>query len=298
MPARDFDGRRVRAVRRAADLTQHDVAAALGVGRVAVAKWETGKTVPDGDKLPAIARVLGKPIDELFPRASEPDLADVRCDAGFTQVQTAEIIGSRSHMPVSKAERGISRLDPAYVPLLAKAYGVSTEELLAAQERSFGVETPAPSAASASRQAVPQTLSEKITYLLEQTYPGQRAPADGEIAQVINTRAGRNLVTDTDVRALRTGSTTSVDPKDPAVLEGLAEAFQVSPLFFQPNEAVARQVTEGIRFLASMQRGTILGLEARGTGDGLPAEMIAKINVLVADIQQGRIPGVGGDEQL
>ena len=286
MPIRQFDGARVRAERRAADLRQDDVAEPMGVGRGAIAKWETGATVPDAHKLPMLAKVLGKPLDELFPRDGAPDLADLRCDAGYAQIETGRIIGAQSHIPVYKAERGIARLDDSYVKPLAAAYGVTVDELLAAQERSFGIPTPPPSAVQSGEQAlVPRTVAEKINYLLQNAYFGQTPPTDAEIAQAINEQAGATGATADDVRALRTGTETFASP---AVRAGLARAFQIEPAFFEDGAEVnpaAREVLEGIRFLGSIHQGQILGLAARGNNTGLSAGMIAKINELVAELQ-------------
>ncbi|UNZ18165.1 helix-turn-helix transcriptional regulator [Streptomyces sp. 891-h] len=296
MPTRQFDGARVRAERRAADLTQSDVAERMGVGRAAVAKWETVSRPPDAHRLPLLARVLGRPLDELFPREGEPDLADLRCDAEYPQSETGRIIGAQSHIPVYKAERGIARLDGSYVEPLAAAYGVSVAELLAAQERSFGISTPPPSLArSGGPVAVPRTVAEKVNYLLENAYFGQTPPTDAEMAQAINEQNAATVVTAEDVRALRTGAETSASP---AVRAGLAHAFQIDPAFFADGAEVhpaAREVMEGIRFLGSIQRGQILGLAARGNSAGLSPEMIAKVNELVAELQD-KLPDAQSDE--
>ncbi|MER5871948.1 helix-turn-helix transcriptional regulator [Streptomyces sp. NPDC002044] len=45
-------------LRRAAGLTQAQVAAALGVGRVQVARWETGFNEPRGDRRRAYSSLL------------------------------------------------------------------------------------------------------------------------------------------------------------------------------------------------------------------------------------------------
>ncbi|MCY0954146.1 helix-turn-helix domain-containing protein [Streptomyces sp. H27-S2] len=45
-------------LRRAAGLTQAQVAAALGVGRVQVARWETGFNEPRGDRRRAYSKFL------------------------------------------------------------------------------------------------------------------------------------------------------------------------------------------------------------------------------------------------
>ncbi|MDH6109507.1 transcriptional regulator with XRE-family HTH domain [Kitasatospora sp. MAP12-15] len=305
MPARHFDGRDLRRMRRAAERTQADVADALGVRRPTVAKWESGETFPEAERLSALAATLGGTLDELFPRDGEPDLADLRCDAGYPQNRTGEIIGTKSHIPVSNAERGVRRLDPGYVPKLAQAYGVSEALLLAAQDRSFGELTPALGQRGQSAQArtptphtpTPQTLAEKIRYLLERTFSPAERPSDEAIAAAVNARAGRYVLGEAQVRALRTG-----EPPAPQVLaelpeslvyEGLSEVFGVSPLFFQSNEQVERQVVEGIQL---MVHGTGLALAARGDqGGGLSAQAMAKINELVAALRRGKIPDAGSE---
>jgi transcriptional regulator with XRE-family HTH domain len=95
-----------------------------------VANWEKGKAIPPPDKLPTLAEALGRPLDYLFPRDGAPDLADLRNDAGYPQNRTGDLIGARSHIPVSNAERRIRRLDEDYVERLADAYGVTVQELL------------------------------------------------------------------------------------------------------------------------------------------------------------------------
>jgi transcriptional regulator with XRE-family HTH domain len=282
MPPRQFDGRRVRAARRGKDISQKQLGAGVGVSGPAVARWENGEDFPPGEKLPALAAALGEPIDFLFPRDGLPDLADLRCDAGYSQTQAAEIIGT-SRVPLSNAERGRRKLNDAYVEPLANAYGVAERELLAAQDRSFGIPT---SAVQEDEQAlIPRTVGGKINYLLENAYFGQAPPTDEEIALAINEQASATVATAEDVRALRTGTETFVSG---AVRAGLAHAFQVEPVFFEDGAEVnpaVREVLEGIRFLGSIQRGQILGLAARGNNAGLSTEMIAKINELVAELQ-------------
>lgn len=54
------------AARKAAGMTQVAFAAAIGIDRSTVAKWETGKAYPRADMLPDIAMALGCTIDALF----------------------------------------------------------------------------------------------------------------------------------------------------------------------------------------------------------------------------------------
>ncbi|MBV9024169.1 MAG: helix-turn-helix transcriptional regulator [Streptomycetaceae bacterium] len=280
MPARHVDGRRIRRVRRAAELSQLDVGRAVGVSDAAVANWENGKKQPDAEKLPALAKVLGKQLDELFPRHGLPDLADLRADAGLYQKETGAIIGTRSHAPVSNAERGVRRLDPKYVQPLAQAYGVSAEKLLAAQERSFGRQVPE------RRSKVPTTLAEKITYLLEHSYPGddQAPPSDTKIADAVNAHAGAQVISQEGIRHLRTGV---VETASPVVLEGLAAFFAVSPMYFQPDDAVARQVYEGLRLLSAARKGKVSRITGRGMGpEGLPISVLEFVNDLITELEE------------
>lgn len=56
----------MQALRKAAKLTQSDVAKILKVERSTVAMWETGAAMPRADKLPALAKLYGCTIDDLF----------------------------------------------------------------------------------------------------------------------------------------------------------------------------------------------------------------------------------------
>ena len=46
-------------------LTQEDIAEKVGVSRQAVAKWESGETIPDLEKARQLAGVLGVSLDDL-----------------------------------------------------------------------------------------------------------------------------------------------------------------------------------------------------------------------------------------
>lgn len=56
----------LRARRKAAGLTQEDLAAALGCTRQAVVAWERGDVLPTADRLPQLAKALGCSIDDLY----------------------------------------------------------------------------------------------------------------------------------------------------------------------------------------------------------------------------------------
>ncbi|MFD4337855.1 helix-turn-helix domain-containing protein [Streptomyces anulatus] len=272
----------MRSVRRAAEISQADVAAGVGAADSTVAGWELGSSVPDQEKLPALARVLGQRLDVLFPRSGPPDLTDLRCDAGLYRKDTPPVIGTRSDGPVAGAEGGIRPLKDKYIPLLAHAYGVTVDELKRAQKRSAakarGEEVNDEGAGTAAEKS-PRTLAEKITLLLERSYPAGDAPGDADIAAAVNKYAGSQITTAARVEALRTGADEEVPA--PIVLEGFAQLFGVTRLYFEPDDAVAQQVFEGLRLMSAAKSGKVGRVRARGLGEaGLPADVLSLLNDL------------------
>lgn len=65
-------GSKIKAARKAANITQTALAAVAGVSRNAVSQWENGDTYPTNDKLERIARKLGVPVHYLLGE-SEPE---------------------------------------------------------------------------------------------------------------------------------------------------------------------------------------------------------------------------------
>ena len=59
-------GRRIQRLRREKELTQEQMAAALGVTSAAVSKWETNAAIPDVGMLCPLARLLGTTVDALL----------------------------------------------------------------------------------------------------------------------------------------------------------------------------------------------------------------------------------------
>lgn len=57
---------KIRELRKAAKLTQTDIAKAAGVTQPAVVAWEKRQTQPHSDRLPVIARALGCEIADLY----------------------------------------------------------------------------------------------------------------------------------------------------------------------------------------------------------------------------------------
>ncbi|MFE0192602.1 helix-turn-helix domain-containing protein [Streptomyces sp. NPDC058989] len=281
MPVRQFDGRRLVAARRTAGLLQVDLGRALGRSKAPVSDWERCEGAPPPELLPAIARVLGQDLDILFPRLGLPDLKDLRCDAEYTQADAAAELGI-SRLPLSNAEVGKRLLNEKYVQPLADLFGVSREELEAAQARSFDVS----GAPSASVERMPQTLGEKITYLLE------RKPvlSDQEIAEAVNNRAGFHAVDATAMESLRTDNDSAGEVLAGLPLEslygGLADAFDVPPYFFAPGEEIEREILDRLAFL-NLIRTKGVSVAARGASNGVSAEMLATLSELLVRHEDG-----------
>lgn len=279
MPERIFDREKFRARRRERNRTQGFIAEGLGVREAAVAKYEGGETTPPPEKLPKLAALVEMDLNELAPRHGLPNLADLRCDAGYTQKETPAFIGTSSPSPIRKAEGGVRRLSEDFVQPLAVAYGVTLQELLAAQERSFGNEVPAvvpdvPAAAPVlmAAAAPPQTIAEKITYLLERTYVPANRPSDEDLARAANKAAGRLLLNEQLVRALRTGEQTEAGDD---VLDALAAAMDVPPVFFRSND---REVAQIVARIKNVRQDFGVMAARGGESGGVPPELMQFIS--------------------
>ena len=64
-------GKKIRALRFKAGLTQEQLAEKLGVGPQAVSKWENAAAMPDITALPILAEVFGVTVDDLFDLTAE-----------------------------------------------------------------------------------------------------------------------------------------------------------------------------------------------------------------------------------
>lgn len=60
------------AYRKAANMTQGEAAAALGIDRSTVTKWETGKALPTAWMLWKVSRLYGCTMDDLVNGADKP----------------------------------------------------------------------------------------------------------------------------------------------------------------------------------------------------------------------------------
>lgn len=135
-------GERLKSLRKAADITQQELADRVGVHLQTVSKWERGITEPDMCMFGEIASALGVTIEELWgvPSAEEScggvfDVAALgrailseRRRAGESQSALAQALGV-SAGAVSKWERGVVCPDLETLLALASHFGVAPSRL-------------------------------------------------------------------------------------------------------------------------------------------------------------------------
>lgn len=160
------------------------------------------------------------------------------------------------------------------------------------------------SAAGIPGEAEPQTLAEKITWLLHNAFPADGSSSDGipsdrQVVRAVNERAGRHVIGHTTFWKLRTGK---INPETGApytaseeMLEGIAAFFDVDPRFFKTRSEVVGQVVESLRFLRSVHNGDITGIAGRGLGEeGLSHDLMAFMNEVLAEESRQRDPSAAG----
>ena len=122
--------------RRAAKLSQEELAAMVGVSRQAVSKWELGDATPEVDKLLALARAFGVTTDELLdggepsrdrqgadaPREEPPGQTVPNAPQGGNFEKTAGLIGRliRTYGWLAGARIALSGLGTTIVGALAR----------------------------------------------------------------------------------------------------------------------------------------------------------------------------------
>ena len=107
----------IRALRTRANLTQKKLAELLAVDQSAISQWETGRTLPDREKLPKLAQVLGVSIQELFAHQMTPavDEDPLAASSGTPDAKPAP----HDAAPDIDLSPSQARTVPATVPLAA-----------------------------------------------------------------------------------------------------------------------------------------------------------------------------------
>ena len=123
-----FDPSALIRLRKAAKLTQAQLAERVSVATWTVGSWELGRQTPEAKHLPGLAAALDVEVDELLGTAP-PTPRVFRHRLGLTQVELAELMGIASGV-VAEVELGL------YVPSAsdqwADALGVEPAVFVAA----------------------------------------------------------------------------------------------------------------------------------------------------------------------
>lgn len=104
-------GAAIRAARFSCGLTQHDLAAHLGVTRATVASYETGRRKIPAETLIRIARLCGKPLSFFAPSAHAPS-------AEITAASQAVSAAPPAEAQALQTITNVLRLRPDAIPLV------------------------------------------------------------------------------------------------------------------------------------------------------------------------------------
>lgn len=121
-------GKRIRDARKAAGLTQEELAERMGTSSVAVAQWETGRRNPKMGTVSKLAAALGVDVAELVPelktllkeKPEPPPMEPIFEDNGFLTARMTAIQKRAYEMrPVPSGRRTCPTLPTAGLPTVA-----------------------------------------------------------------------------------------------------------------------------------------------------------------------------------
>ena len=100
----------LKQLRKANRLTQEEIAEKIGVSRQAVAKWESGETVPDINNCIALANLYGVVLDDLVHYSESEEKVGIRPKGKhmFGLVK----VGERGQIVIPKKAREIFNIRP------------------------------------------------------------------------------------------------------------------------------------------------------------------------------------------
>ncbi|MEU3601604.1 hypothetical protein ABZ714_23220 [Streptomyces sp. NPDC006798] len=130
-----------------------------------------------------------------------------------------------------------------------------------------------------------RTLRQKVEYMLEKTFPGQKV-SGRTFAELVKERGGS--LSHSYFSNILAGKVTQPSEE---ILKALGLGFGVDWRFFKEESEVVGDVVAGLQFLAMRRTGEIGGMAARGADeDGLPAELLEFALSLLADTKAGQRP--------
>jgi transcriptional regulator with XRE-family HTH domain len=137
-----------------------------------------------------------------------------------------------------------------------------------------------------------RTLQQKVEYMVEKTFPGQKV--SGRVfADLVKQRGGS--LSHSYFSNILAGKVTH--PSED-ILKALGLGFGVDWRFFKEESEVVDDVVAGLQFLAKRRTGEISGVAARGNDDdGIPAELLEFALALLEETKKKDDtggPGAGG----
>ncbi|WP_156727977.1 hypothetical protein [Streptomyces apocyni] len=143
-----------------------------------------------------------------------------------------------------------------------------------------GEEREAEDGCGGAREPELRTLRQKVEYMVEKNFPGQRISGRC-FAELVRERGGS--LSHSYYSNILAGKVT--DPSE-EILKALGLGFGVDWRFFKEESEVVDDVLAGLRFLAQRRTGQLSGLAARGLDDGtLPPELVQFALSLLAEAQ-------------
>lgn len=132
--AAGFDGTRLRSLRRAAKLSQRELADMIGADSPVIANYENGRALPRVDRLRELATALGVDPSELLPSGvGVSSLERLRVRAGLLQADVAERAGMTrtKYAAIERGQTATIGADDAHA--LAAVLEVDVDGILIAQ---------------------------------------------------------------------------------------------------------------------------------------------------------------------
>ncbi|MFD5780307.1 hypothetical protein [Streptomyces sp. NPDC126933] len=135
-----------------------------------------------------------------------------------------------------------------------------------------------------------KTLQQKVEYMVEKTFPGQKI--SGRVfADLVKERGGS--LSHSYFSNILAGKVTH--PSED-ILRALGLGFGVDWRFFKEESEVVDDVVAGLQFLAKRRTGEISGVAGRGLDDkGLPPELLKFALSLLEDAKAGKNAGKSAD---
>ncbi|MFE3139140.1 hypothetical protein [Streptomyces scopuliridis] len=135
-----------------------------------------------------------------------------------------------------------------------------------------------------------RTLRQKVEYMVEKTFPGQKI--SGRVfADLVKERGGS--LSHSYFSNILAGKVTQPSEE---ILRALGLGFGVDWRFFKEESEVVDDVVAGLQFLAKRRTGEISGIAARGLDDGLPPELLQFALSLLEDAKAGQSGGGGNSD--